>query len=259
MPDVYIPPTGSFCWLELGTTDQNAAKKFYGSLLGWTATDSPMGPNEVYTMFALDGKTVGACYTLRPDMLAEGVPPHWMLYVSVTSAEETAAKARAAGGTLMCDPFDVMEYGRMSVFKDSTEAHLAIWQPKTHQGFAVEGHPGSFCWADLMTADPERAAKFYETVFGWKMELGKDNSGYLHIKNGDKFIGGIPPAQHRDPNAPPHWLSYIMVKDCDASTNKAKELGAKVYFGPTSMAGVGRWSVIADTQGAVFALFQSAH
>ena len=44
MPDLYIPPTGSFCWIELGTTDQNAAKKFYGSLLGWTATDSPMGP-----------------------------------------------------------------------------------------------------------------------------------------------------------------------------------------------------------------------
>jgi predicted enzyme related to lactoylglutathione lyase len=258
MADVYTPPTGSFCWIELGTTDQNAAKKFYGSLLGWTANDSPMVPGELYTMFALDGRSAGACYTLRPDMLAHGVPPHWMLYVSVTSADETAAKIVTNGGKVVAGPFDVMEFGRMAVFQDPTGAHVAIWQPKMHKGFAVEGHPGAFCWADLMTPDPERAAYFYEAVFGWKAELGKDNSGYLHIKNGEKFIGGIPPAQHRDPNAPPHWLIYIMVKDCDVSTAKAKEGGAKVYFGPTSMAGVGRWSVAADPQGAVFALFQSA-
>src|SRR5437899_5152175 len=157
MPDIYTPPTGSFCWIELGTANQNAAKKFYGSLLGWTANDSPMGPGEVYTMFALDGRTVGACYTLRPDMRAEGVPPHWMLYVSVANADETAAKIRSAGGTLMCQPFDVMEFGRMAVFQDPTGAHLAIWQPKSHKGFAVEGQPGAFCWADLMTPDPERA------------------------------------------------------------------------------------------------------
>jgi predicted enzyme related to lactoylglutathione lyase len=259
MADTYTPSTGSFCWTELGTTDQDAAKKFYGSLLGWTATDSPMGPGEVYTMFALGGRSAGACYTLRPDMTAHGVPPHWMPYVSVVSADETAAKARSAGGTIVCPSFDVMQLGRMAVFQDPTGAHLAVWQPKLHKGFQVEGTPGAFCWADLMTPGPESAAKFYECVFGWKAELGKDNSGYLHIKNGDKFIGGIPPAQHRDPNAPPQWLSYLMVKDCEASTDKAKQGGAKVYFGPTSMAGVGRWSVVADPQGAVFALFQSAH
>ena len=259
MADIYIPPTGSFCWIELGTTDQNAAKKFYTSLLGWAATDSPMGPNEVYTMFEREGRNAAACYTLRPDMIEHGVPPHWMLYVSVVNADETAAKARSAGGTIVAPPFDVMDFGRMAVFQDPTGAHLAIWQPKSHKGMRIEGEPGAFCWADLMTSDQDRAATFYEIVFGWKMELGKDNSGYLHIKNGEKFIGGIPPVQYRDPNAPPNWLMYLMVKDCDASTTKAKESGAKVFFGPTSMAGVGRWSVVADPQGAVFALFQSAH
>jgi uncharacterized protein len=258
MDDAYIPPVGSFCWIELATTDQNAAKKFYGSLMSWTATDSPMGPGQVYTMFALDGRNAGACYTLLPEMRAQGIPSHWMLYVSVADVDETIGKARAAGANILCPATDVMDFGRMAVFQDPTGAHVAIWQPKSHKGFGVEGHPGAFCWADLMTSDQDRAATFYENVFGWKMELGKDNSGYLHIKNGEKFIGGIPPVQYRDPNAPPNWLIYLMVQDCDASTAKAKAEGANVFFGPTSMAGVGRWSVVADPQGAVFALFQSA-
>lgn len=56
-----------------------------------------------------------------------------------------------------------------------------------------------------------------------------------------------------------YWLIYIQVPNCDASTSKAKEAGAHVHFGPFSMENVGRWSVIADPQGAVSALFQSTH
>ena len=70
------------------------------------------------------------------------------------------------------------------------------------------------------------------------------------------MIGGVPPAQHRNPNAPPHWLLYFYVTDADAATAKAKELGAQVYMGPMTMENVGRWSVVADPQGAVLALFQ---
>jgi predicted enzyme related to lactoylglutathione lyase len=257
MPNVDAHPPGSFCWIELATTDQNAAKQFYTSLFGWNATDFPMGPNEVYTMFSLDGRQTGACYTLRPDMRAQGVPPHWLPYVAVTSADETAAKVAPAEGRLTCPPFNVMEFGRMTVILDPAGAAIATWQPKMHRGTGIEGEPGTLCWADLMTPDPARAAKFYGDVFGWQTDPG--TSGYLHIRNGDKFIGGIPPAEHRSPNAPPHWLSYFLVENSDASTDKAKQAGANVLMPPTSMEGVGRWSVIADPQGAVFALFQSAH
>jgi len=250
---------GTFCWAELATTGQDAAKKFYPALLGWTPTDQPMGPGSVYTIFSLDGRNTGACYTLEPDLMKMGVPPHWLLYVTVTDADQTAAKVAPAGGKLFKEPFDVMELGRMAVIQDPTGAVIAIWQPKLHTGVGIEGVPGTLCWADLMTPNPDIAVKFYESVFGWKVEAGKDASGYLHIKAGDKFIGGIPPAAHRNPNVPPHWLAYFLVSDCDASTAKAKEAGANICVAPMSMEGVGRWSVIADPAGAVFALFQSAH
>jgi hypothetical protein len=96
-------------------------------------------------------------------------------------------------------------------------------------------------------------------VFGWQAEPGENNSGYLHIKNGDKYIGGILPAEHRNPKDPPHWLIYLMVQDCHVWTAKAKAAGASIYVAPMSMEGVGRWSVLGGPQGAVFALFQSAH
>ncbi|MBI3278278.1 MAG: VOC family protein [Acidobacteria bacterium] len=248
-------PRGSFCWFELGTTDQNAAKEFYGSLLGWSAKDSAIGPDEVYTIFSLQGRDTAGCYTLRPDMRAQGVPPHWLPYVAVADADESAAKVVPAGGKVVAPPFDVMELGRMAVLQDPSGAVFAIWQPRKHRGTGIKEVPGTFCWADLMTPAQEGAVQFYQALFGWRAEAGEDNSGYLHIKNGDEYIGGIPPAGN--PNAPPHWQLYLLVQDCDASTARAKEAGAKVYMGPTSMEGVGRWSVVADPQGAVVALFQA--
>ena len=255
--DTHAP--GSFCWIELGTTDQNAAKQFYSRLLGWTAEDFPMGPNEVYTMFSLDGRNTAGCYNLTPDMTAHGLPPHWLLYIAVVNADETVAKITCAGGSIMKPAFDVMEFGRMAVCQDPSGAAFAIWQPKMHQGSGVEGVPGTLTWADLITTDQARAGKFYQDVFGWQIESGKDDSGYQHIKNGDKHIGGIPDAESRTASMPPHWLLYFSTEDCDASTAKAKEIGAKVISPATSMEGVGRWSIIADPQGAAFALFQSAH
>src|SRR5579863_9795621 len=74
---------GAFSWIELSTTDQNAAKTFYTSLFGWTFQDFPMGPDDSYTMFSLKGRTPAAAYTMRRDEQQMHVPPHWNLYISV--------------------------------------------------------------------------------------------------------------------------------------------------------------------------------
>src|SRR5579883_1142513 len=250
MPKIDRHTPGSFSWFELATSDQQAAKSFYTSLFGWQAADTPMGPDEYYTMFNQSGGVVGACYKLKPEM--QGVPPNWGLYITVDSADATAAKVSAAGGKVIAPPFDVMTFGRMAVLQDPSGAVFMAWQPKDHPGTTVIQEPGTVCWADLNSKDPAAAAKFYSQVFGWEISKGEnDSSGYLHIKNGDQFIGGMPPLQFQNPHAPSHWLIYFQVTDCDASTAKAKDLGAKVFMGPMTMEKVGRWSVIADPQGAV--------
>jgi predicted enzyme related to lactoylglutathione lyase len=256
MANIETHPPGSFCWLELATSDQNAAKQFYSSLLGWKANDMPTGSGAVYTIFDAQGRAAAAAYTMHPER-ERGIPPHWSLYISTPNADETAAKAVEAGGKICAPAFDVGEFGRMAILQDPAGVSFCAWQPKTNPGIRIAGVPGAFCWADLMTPDADGAARFYAAVFGWKLEPGKDGSGYLHIKNGDQYIGGIPPAESRNPNAPPHWLLYFMAKDCDAATTTATKAGARVYLKPMTVQGVGRWSVLSDPQGAVFALFQS--
>jgi hypothetical protein len=248
-----------FCWIELVTSDQAGAKKFYTSLFGWSAEDSsPMGPGRFYTMFRLNGKDIGGGYTLMDDQKAMGVPPNWLVYVAVESADAAVEKAKQLGGNVFVGPIDVMEYGRMAVMSDPTGAVFAVWQPKQNQGMGVVGAEGSFSWADLSTPDQSKAAEFYKGLFGWeftKSEHDPEND-YLHIKNGEHFIGGIQPARDRQPGVPPHWLIYFHASDCDASTAKAKSLGASAHFGPVTMENVGRFSVVGDPQGAMFSLFQ---
>lgn len=131
-----------------------------------------------------------------------------------------------------------------------------LWQPKTNPGIRIKDEPGSFCWADLNTPDPKRASDFYSKLFGWEIEPGQDGSGYLHIKNAGEYIGGIPPREQQNPNAPPHWMIYMLVSNCDAATEKAKQLGAMIYMGPMTMEKVGRMTIFGDPQGAVSALFE---
>jgi len=250
---------GSFCWIELHTSDQNAAKNFYNALFGWDAHDSPMGPNDFYTEFKLQGREAAAACTLRPEHRAEGVPPHWAIYIAVENADATAAKAQPLGGKILAPAFDVMDAGRMAIIEDPTGAKFCVWQANKNAGIRIAHIHGTLVWADLSTPDAKRASDFYSGLFGWQVAADpKDPSGYLHIRNGEHFIGGVPPATHRQPGAPAHWMPYFQVDDVDAAANKAKEMGAKLHLPPMSMEGVGRMSVIADPQGAAFSIFKSA-
>ena len=251
----YAP--GTFCWVELGTTDSEAAKKFYTELFGWTIDDHPMGPGMVYTMLNLEGKNVGALYQMEQAMLTQGIPPHWSSYVLVTSADESAAKAKELGATVLAGPFDVTTVGRMAVVQDPTGAVFALWQAGTHKGAGVVNVPGSSCWTELMTTDTTTAGDFYTGLFGW----GKDTQNfgpleYTMFQNGGRPAGGMLKVTPEMGPMPPNWLVYFAVADCDVATRKAKELGGSVMKPPDDIPGIGRFSILTDPQGAAFALIK---
>jgi predicted enzyme related to lactoylglutathione lyase len=250
---------GSFCWFELGTTDQTAAKAFYASLFGWDAHDTPLGPDEAYTVFKHGGRDAAACYTIRQEQRDQGVPPHWMIYVTVADADAGARRAAELGGTVIVQPFDVSDLGRMAVLQDPTGATFSIWQAKSNPGAGVWGEPGSACWGDLSTPDQGRAGRFYRDLFGWRMVAGKDlreaqPGEYFHIMNGAEMIGGIPPPEQRNPHAPPHWLIYFEAASCHDATDRARALGATAHLENMEIGEDGYVSVLADPQGAVFGI-----
>ena len=250
------PTPGAFCWVELGTTDNEAAKTFYTQLFGWEYEDHPMGPDGVYTMLKLGGKDVGGLYKLMPDMLAQGIPPHWMSYVATANADETTEKAKAAGATIMNGPFDVFTLGRMSVIQDPTGAVFSIWQAKDNKGSAAWGVPNAPLWNELGTNDTQKAGEFYSNVFGWTKQQFPGPMEYTVFNNEDKGIGGMYQITPEMGSVPPHWMVYFAVEDCDAKVQKATELGAQVIRPADDIPGVGRFAILTDSQGAAFALLK---
>jgi len=251
------PKAGSFCWLELGTTNREAGKNFYASLFGWSGEDVPMGPDMAYTLFRSNGNDVAGAYQLMKEQVDAHVPPHWMLYVKVASADASAEKATKLGAQQIIPPSDIPNIGRFAVIQDPTGAAISIFEPGRHRGITAFGDINVLCWADLNTPAPDQASKFYGDWLGWNFETGKD--GYRHIMNGaseEDMIGGIPPQMHAPPGTPAHWMCYFRVVDAKATAAKAAQLGASVLMPAETMPDVGVIGVLSDPQGAVFALYQ---
>src|SRR5258706_13353085 len=149
--------TGTFCWFELGTTDQDGAKKFYSGLFGWKPDDTPTGDGQTYTMLRHNGREIGALYPQPKEQREQGVLPNWMPYILMESADQTVAKIKQSGGKVLKEPFDVMEYGRMAVCQDPTGGTFSVWQAKQHSGAGVVNETGAVCWNELITNDSPKA------------------------------------------------------------------------------------------------------
>jgi hypothetical protein len=259
MPEVTSHAPGTFCWIELATSDPAGAKKFYSGLFGWEAQDNPAGPDMIYTMLTLRGLDVGALYQLDKNESAQGVPPHWNTYISVTSADDAAKKAASLGGKVLADAFDVMEHGRMAVIQDPLGAAFCVWQAKSHIGLRLVGEPGTFGWDELWTTDRKKAAEFYSGLFGWgakESHMAEAGGVYTEWQLGGQSIGGMMEISPEMGPVPPNWLPYFMVDDADATANKATSTGGKLMVPPTDIPNVGRFSVIQDPQGATFAIIK---
>ena len=248
---------GTFCWVDVATTDPAGAKAFYAGLFGWEAEDTPAGEVGTYTMLRLSGDEVCGLYELDVGRREQGIPPHWFSYVSVEDADATAFRARELGGTVYGEAFDVLDSGRMAVIQDPTGAVLAAWQPLAHAGASRVNDPGCLTWNELQSRDLETAAAFYAGLFGWEMEPIKEDRKlyYVTIKNAGSSNGGIMPMTEQHGGAPSYWLAYFTVPSCDEAVARVRELGGGELTGPLDVP-AGRIAVVRDPQGAVFALFE---
>ena len=247
----YAP--GAFCWVELSSTDLDGAKAFYGELFGWQADDRPVGETYVYSMQMLGGKAVAAIAP-QPDQQREaGVPAMWNNYLSVADADAVAARAKELGAAVHAAPFDVMDVGRMAVIQDPQGAYFMLWQPRAHFGAALVNEPGALVWNELGSPDLDASSAFYSGLFDWQIAPFEGSpEQYLAIKNGSANNGGIRPLAPS--GAPPHWLAYFGVDGLDAALDRVGELGGTVHAGPIDIQ-IARIAVVADPQGAVFALY----
>ncbi|HWT24033.1 MAG TPA: VOC family protein [Solirubrobacteraceae bacterium] len=268
--DRYIP--GVPCWVDTTQPDPEAAVAFYGGLFGWEFEDvMPPGSPVSYHVARLRGGDVAAVGT-EP----EGASPAaaWNSYVWVTDADETAAKVRAAGGSVLVEPADVPDAGRMAVFADPEGATFRAWQAGTHRGAAIVNEPGSLNFNDLHARDLDGAAAFYGAVFGWELlDLGGWyawalagygdflaartpgwREGMAEVGAPERFedvVASVIPITDDQPGVTPHWGLTFAVDDADTVAARAAELGGRVVVPPFDAPWV-RMTVITDPQGATF-------
>jgi uncharacterized protein len=252
---------GEFCWVDVSLPDTGAGAEFYRDLAGW---DWESGGEETnnYGMFTRDGKIVAGMGPTQSD----DQPPAWASYVSVEDADATAARITEAGGTVMIEPFDVLDAGRMAVCADPQGAVFCIWQPKQTHGAELVNEIGSWTWNQLATTDLEAAEKFYSEVFGWKLAgpppEGQPESGeyFMWQVDGQRWEEGIAGGMRMEagqfpPGVPPHWMVYLAVEDAEAAVETTKKAGGQILVEPTDIP-VGRLAVMVDPQGAPFAVIQ---
>jgi predicted enzyme related to lactoylglutathione lyase len=255
MPERTSHPHGTPSWVDLTTTDQAAAKQFYGELFGWEFDDNPVDENTVYSMALKGGKAVAAI-SPQPEQMA-GMPPVWNTYVTVDDVDARAGKVEGAGGTVMAPPFDVMDAGRMAVVVDPTGAVLMLWQPKESIGAELVNEHGTLTWNELMTPDLDAATAFYGDLLGWGSEpMEGDGPTYLILTrdDGEGIAGAMNPPME---GLPPHWGVYFAVDDTDAIVEKATAGGGSLLNGPMDIP-VGRTAALADPQGGAFSVIALA-
>ncbi len=239
---------GTFSWVDLTTTDSEAAKSFYGALLGWEFEDNEIPGGGVYSVAKVGGESVAA---ISPS--TEKFPPHWNSYVTVAGADDAAARVKELGGIVVEEPFDVMEAGRMAVLQDPTGAALCIWEAGQSIGATRVNEPGCLTWNELHSPDPAAALEFLTALFGWESEempMG-DDAAYTIVKVGERSNGGVMAAQQGEP---PHWIPYFAVESRDESADRAGELGGRSYVRMEMPQG--KIAFLSDPQGSPLGIWE---
>lgn len=233
-------------WVDIGT-DQPAALRFYGELFGWVGQDQGEEAGH-YTLVSVGDHLVAAIAPAQ-----DQGPPRWTTYINVDDVDAAAERVTAAGGTVVVPVMDVMEAGRMAIFRDTTGAFFAAWQPGQHIGAQLVNEPGALVWNELSTSDPAAAKAFYAAVFGWTWGGGDE---YAEAQVSGRTVAGLMPRPAEVPaEVPDHWLVYFGATDVDGDAKRAADLGATVVVPPTDIPGTGRFAVLVDPQGAAFGLF----
>jgi predicted enzyme related to lactoylglutathione lyase len=270
-------PAGVPCWIDLVQADPEATMAFYRDLFGWEFdVRTPAEAPSIYAYASVaDGTVAGVGGPPSPSDASS-----WTMYVSVASADETAAAVEANGGTVISAPTDIPKSGRVAQCADAEGARFGLWEPAELRGVQVVNAAGSWNFSELNSSDLDAAARFYRAVFGWELSsfgLPDDPSGFFRMAGYGAFLAALDPAVKAfqdsgqgpegfgdavailqplgagDPEPTPHWSTTFAVSDADAAFSQAVAAGADVVVAPFDTPYT-RQSAVRDPQGAVFNL-----
>jgi predicted enzyme related to lactoylglutathione lyase len=236
---------GKFLWFELSTPDIARARSFYADVIGWTSRGLPAGPVTYDMIFFGDSLD-----TMVGSYSPSAGAAQWTSCVSVRELDATVARATAHGGAIAEPITEVPGVGRRATIRDPQGAVLCLLQRfQDDKPDVAWAKPGEFFWNELRTADPRAAVAFYGAVLGYTHEAMGD---YHVLSASGAGRAGVTAAR----GEPPHWLSYVMSDDVDATIARVVPAGGRVATQPTDIPGIGRYAVLRDPAGASLAVMK---
>lgn len=251
---------GKPCWFELATNKGALpqVEGFYADVLGWSFADAGM-PDMAYHLASSDGDMVAGAMEMPEDVV--GMPPFWMIYLTVDDADAAADRIRALGGKVFREPADIPGTGRFAIAADPQGAAFGIMAPAPMDpapepdcGAWNQRKDGHGNWIELMSTDPAAGFDFYAALFGWTrgeaIGMGEMGTYQLFAWQGAD-IGGMMGLG----NAPqPCWLPYFGVNGVGAAIARIKDAGGTILHGPTEVPGPAFIALARDPQGGHFAI-----
>lgn len=242
---------GHIVWHDLFTPDLEASKRFYGELFGFDylvehATDFTWhdGAGD-FTLMQANGEAHGGIVG-APDVTTS----YWLAYVAVADVDDAAEKA--AGMSVVRNPFDVPGVGRSCILEDAHGARICPF-------VASHNYPaptGMFIWDQLLTPELNAVASVYCNAFDWKTDDNGDParapSSVLHAADGAAVAGTIQVEDNR--SYPAGWVPFLGVENLDKSCKKAAALGATMLADPIKLDARRNGQLCTDPLGAIFGL-----
>lgn len=122
-----------------------------------------------------------------------------------------------------------------------------------------DNKPARFCWLDLAAVDAGAAAGFYEGMFGWQATRYQANGGeIIRFMDKGESIASLYQLRSRevDSGVPSHWTPYIGVAGMEEAASKVEKLGGQVVVKPFVVDGIARVSLVVDSVGGLFGLWE---
>lgn len=250
---------GAVAWIDISTTDIEAVRPFYESVLGWRLEDAGE-ENGHYQLAHVGDRLIAGIMPVTPESapMVPGTRDAWIVSLAVPDVEAAVARARAQGATVHHEPMELPDGGLFAFLSDPTGVDVGLMQIAEDSVPTLDGHtPGSPAWAELWSDDWSRSRDFYTRVVGWELndDMVSDTFRYArHMIDGEPAIA-LADAALEDSVEGGRWHVYFKVDDVDAAVARVEAAGGRAAS-TVDETPFGRLVTVTDPTGAVFRLIQ---
>lgn len=247
---------GKFIWIDLVTSNMDAARNFYSRMFGWEfrrVGDAATG----YSLVLNGGRPVGGVVdvTARPNVPAV---PRWVAYISVPDVAAAQKAIVAAGGRQLVAAKTFPKRGEQAVFADSEGAVFGVIKSDAGDPADFLAEQGDWIWIQLLSRDVQKATGFYRAFAGYEVVENTESSrkNQFLLVSGTFARAAVSQLPANRPKAPPMWLPFVRVENLAQSLTVAQQLGGGIAVMPRASVFDGRMAVVTDPSGALVGLLQ---